>query len=64
LWYLKLNNTNSAVRRGYCPDWPVLEDAEGIVFRRIAEKNSKEQQNIYLCKSPVKLKTIFKDKFC
>jgi len=57
LWYLKLNNANSAVKRGYCLDWPFREDAE-CIFGRIAEQNSKEQQIIYLCNPWSQLKTI------
>jgi hypothetical protein len=64
LWYLKLNNTNSAVKRGYCLDWPFLKDAENENFERIAEKNSKKQQIIYLCNPASKLKLIFMGFFC
>jgi len=49
LWYLKLNNANSAVKRGYCLDWSFQKGCGGIFFGRIAEKNSKKQQIIYLC---------------
>jgi len=50
LWYLKLNNANSAVKRGYCLDWPFLEDAE-MYFREDNGAGFKETTN-YLFMQP------------
>jgi hypothetical protein len=58
LWYLKLNNTNSAVKRGYCLDWPVTEDADDT-FREDSGGRIQRNDKLFIYATPAYIKKQF-----